>query len=355
MKKWLVPALAGLLVAGAGGVLVYSRIGEPPPAAPPAAPAAADTVEVRRTDLGTSVTLNGTIGYGRALTFTGRRAGTLTWLPAPGTVVKAGGKLYTVDTKPVPLLIGGTPLYRKLDTSVTPGPDVKELVDNLRAFGYRVDSKGGRFTADTEAAVKRWQKANGMDETGFLDVGDAVVLPSAVRIESAKAQPGAPAAAELFGYTGVAKSVAVQLDPAQLDVAAAKPGTKVTLVLPGGTPSTGTVRTLAPAAQEGQGPDQGGETGAAKQIATIAIDDQDAAATVDSGQVQVKLAGESRTGVLAVPVTALLALGEGGYAVQVVERGATRLVAVRTGMFAGDLVEVSGTGLAEGQRVVRAS
>jgi hypothetical protein len=354
MKKWLVPALAGLLVAGAGGVLLYSRIGEPPPAPPPAAPAAADTVEVRKTDLSTSVTVNGTIGYGQPVTFTGRRAGTLTWLPAPGTVVKAGKKLYTVDAKPVPLLLGSTPLYRKLDTSVTPGPDVRELLDNLRAFGYRVDGKSGKFTADTEAAVKRWQKANGMDETGFLDVGDAVVLPSAIRIESVKAQPGAPAAAELFGYTGVGKSVTVQIDPAQIDVAAVKPGAKVTLVLPGGTQSTGTVSALAPASQ-GQGQDQGGETGTPKQTATIAIDDQDAAATVDSGQVQVKLAGQSRTGVLAVPVTALLALGEGGYAVQVAERGGTRLVAVRTGMFAGDLVEVSGTGLAEGLRVVVAS
>ncbi|RSM41453.1 peptidoglycan-binding protein [Amycolatopsis balhimycina DSM 5908] len=350
MKKWLVPALAALLVTGAGGVLVYSRLAEPPPAPPAAAPAAADTVEVRKTDLSTSVTVSGTIGYGQPVTFTGRRAGTLTWLPAPGTVIGAGKKLYTVDAKPVPLLLGSTPLYRKLDVTVTPGPDVRELLTNLRAFGYRVDAKGDKFTPDTEAALKRWQKANGMDETGFLDVGDAVVLPSAVRIDALKAQPGASAAAELFGYTGVGKSVTAQIDPAQLDVAAAKPGAKVTLVLPGGAQTTGVVTTLAPAPQG-----QGTETGTPKQIATITIDDQNAAASMDSGQVQVKLPGQSRTGVLAVPVTALLALGEGGYAVQVAERGGTRLVAVRTGMFAGDLVEVSGTGLTEGLRVVRAS
>ncbi|MEU5258142.1 peptidoglycan-binding protein [Amycolatopsis sp. NPDC021455] len=350
MKKWLVPALAALLVAGAGGVLVYSRLAEPPSAPPPAAPAAADTVEVRKTDLSTSVTVGGTIGYGQPVTFTGRRAGTLTWLPAPGTVIGAGKKLYTVDAKPVPLLLGSTPLYRKLDVTVTPGPDVRELLTNLRAFGYRLDGKSDKFTADTEAALKRWQKANGMDETGFLDVGDAVVLPSAIRIDALKAQPGAPAAGELFGYTGVGKSVTAQIDPAQIDVAAAKPGTKVSLVLPGGAQTTGAVTTLAPAPAG-----QGSDSGTPKQIVTITIDDQNAAAAVDSGQVQVKLAGQSRTGVLAVPVTALLALGEGGYAVQVVEHGGTRLVAVRTGMFAGDLVEVSGAGLTEGLRVVRAS
>jgi multidrug efflux pump subunit AcrA (membrane-fusion protein) len=51
----------------------------------------------------------------------------------------------------------------------------------------------------------------------------------------------------------------------------------------------------------------------------------------------------------------LLALGEGGYALQVAEGGKTRLVGVRTGMFAGDLVEVTGPGLTAGMRVVRAS
>jgi hypothetical protein len=41
--------------------------------------------------------------------------------------------------------------------------------------------------------------------------------------------------------------------------------------------------------------------------------------------------------------------------VQVVTGRTSRLLAVTTGMFAGDLVEVSGQGLAEGLRVVRAS
>jgi multidrug efflux pump subunit AcrA (membrane-fusion protein) len=59
--------------------------------------------------------------------------------------------------------------------------------------------------------------------------------------------------------------------------------------------------------------------------------------------------------VLAVPVGALIALQEGGYAVQVVANGRAKLVAVRTGMFADGQVEVSGDGLAAGQRVVTVS
>jgi hypothetical protein len=55
--------------------------------------------------------------------------------------------------------------------------------------------------------------------------------------------------------------------------------------------------------------------------------------------------------VLTVPVAALLALAEGGYGVQIVEGGTTKIVGVKTGLFAGGQVEVSGDGLAEGQVV----
>jgi hypothetical protein len=56
--------------------------------------------------------------------------------------------------------------------------------------------------------------------------------------------------------------------------------------------------------------------------------------------------------VLAVPANALLALLEGGYAVErVTDGGGTELVAVETGLFADGWVEVSGD-LAEGDEVV---
>ena len=58
---------------------------------------------------------------------------------------------------------------------------------------------------------------------------------------------------------------------------------------------------------------------------------------------------------LVVPVDALLALASGGYAVEEIGAGgAHHLVAVTTGLFddADGLVQVSGSGLAAGQRVV---
>jgi hypothetical protein len=56
-----------------------------------------------------------------------------------------------------------------------------------------------------------------------------------------------------------------------------------------------------------------------------------------------------------VPVDALLALAGGGYAIEVVGPGGVHhLVAVSTGLFddADGLVQVTGNGLAAGQRIV---
>jgi hypothetical protein len=340
--------LAAVLVLGAAGVFAYSRLTEPPPEPGPDRPAAADTVAIQRTDLVTSVTISGTLGFGTPTTFTGRKPGTLTWLPAIGTVVDRGEKLYAVDAQPVPLLFGDTPLYRKLEPGVPPGPDVAELITNLRALGYRNPGKGNEFTEGTQAALKRWQKNSGLAETGVLDLGDAVVLPAKVRIESVTAQPGAAANAELLAYTSVERAVSATLDPKQIDTAVVQPGSKVTLTLPSGAETAGTVSALTTQAAS----DENGEP---SQAATITVDDQNAVASVESGPVRVTVVTGTRPGVLAVPVTALLALGEGGYALQVVSGRTTKLVGVETGMFAGDLVEVTGAGLTEGMHVVRAS
>ncbi len=63
---------------------------------------------------------------------------------------------------------------------------------------------------------------------------------------------------------------------------------------------------------------------------------------------------ESHPDVLAVPVNALVALLEGGYAVEVVgrRRGAPRTSGVETGLFEDGKVEVTGDGLAAGDLVV---
>ena len=72
---------------------------------------------------------------------------------------------------------------------------------------------------------------------------------------------------------------------------------------------------------------------------------------LDQAPVDVGFAVERGEGVLAVPVKALLARQGGGYALERVDGG---MVSVEPGMYADDMVEVSGAGLREGLKVVTA-
>ncbi|WFE34643.1 peptidoglycan-binding domain-containing protein [Micromonospora sp. WMMD975] len=322
---------------------------------------AAATVAVERTDLSTARTMPGTLGYGvpRTIRATG---GTVTWLPAVGAAVKRGRPLYRNDDRPVTVLYGTTPLFRKLDGPELVGRDVRVLVDNLRALGYRVgDEPSGKsatltvrpgdavLTAQVVRAVKAWQKDAGLPATGVLDPVDVVVLPGAARVSRVTAQLGDPATGDVLTVTGTRKVVTVAVRAAELG--SIRHGATVDVELPAGDTTRGRVTRID---RDARSSEAGGDEDATAAEVTVTVELGDSAAVrnLDSAPVQVSFAGESRRDVLAVPIAALLALREGGYAVQVAG-GPT--VAVETGMFAMGMVEISGAGVDEGTRVVTAS
>jgi hypothetical protein len=85
---------------------------------------------------------------------------------------------------------------------------------------------------------------------------------------------------------------------------------------------------------------------------TVTPDNEHDLDAYNSASVQIKITTETHAGVLAVPVGALVALREGGYAVQLPDG---TLKAVQTGMFSKDLVEISGQGVSAGTQVVTTS
>ena len=85
---------------------------------------------------------------------------------------------------------------------------------------------------------------------------------------------------------------------------------------------------------------------------TIRLDDPGAASGLDEAPVDVEVVSEEANDVLVVPVNALLALAEGGYAVELQDPGgSTRFIPVEIGKFADGVVEVRGD-LAEGDLVL---
>src|SRR5262245_23469947 len=164
--------------------------------AAPAAPTA--TATVARQDLNGQTKVTGTLGYAGSGTVQSPLAGRITWLPTAGQVIRRGGTLLAVDNKPVQLFYGTLPPWRDLANGVKDGPDVRQLEQNLVALGYDPDhaiTVDNHYTAATAAAVKRWQKARGLDQTGtFTTTMPAVFLPWAARVNTVSGSVGGRAA-----------------------------------------------------------------------------------------------------------------------------------------------------------------
>jgi hypothetical protein len=115
--------------------------------------------------------------------------------------------------------------------------------------------------------------------------------------------------------------------------------------IPGKVGAVGTVATADESAEDLPGED----TDPTIDV-TVALDDPAQGAAYDEAPVTVSLVTSAATDVLAVPVDALLALAEGGYAVEKVSGDRSDLVAVELGAFADGWVEVTGE-VAEGDAV----
>ena len=109
--------------------------------------------------------------------------------------------------------------------------------------------------------------------------------------------------------TSSTRVVQANLDAARQ--AGIRVGAAVTVDLPGGGRTGGKVASLGTVATVPSGNSGGGTDDRPTVPLTVALDDPAAGGTLDQQPVQVELVTDSRTNVLTVPVTALLALAEG--------------------------------------------
>jgi membrane fusion protein, multidrug efflux system len=310
------------------------------------------TAAVTKQTLVDAQTETGELSYGSTTTVAARLSGTVTALPAVGALLKSGQVLYQVDNKPVLLLRGNLPSYRELSSGVE-GADVEQFERNLRALGYTGFTVDDEYTSNTAAAVEEWQEDLGLPETGKVDLGRVHYATGSVRVDSVSAALGdqVQSGTDVFVTSGSTRVVTVELEMS--DRRLARKGATVKLTGPDGRTVPGTVTavdTIVDAGEEGnQG---GGETDPTTKLeVTITPHDAKAFAGLDDAAVDVRFTASERKNVLTVPVAALLALPQGGYAVQIADGTNTRLVPVETGMFASGRVEVTGDGLRPGTKV----
>jgi hypothetical protein len=250
------------------------------------------------------------VSYGQSSTFT--------MLPAVGQVISRGQTLYAISGRPVVLLYGS--------------PATREL-----------------------------------------PLGSVVFEPGPVRVTSVTPALGANVApGPVLGITSTSPQVSIELSAAQQS--SVKVGDAVTITLPDNQTTPGFVRSVGTVAKAptnksgegagggngGNGGGGGGEEGGPTIEVDVAPSEPRAIGHLDEAPVTVSITTASVPDALVVPVDALLALaggsaaGSAGYALEVVEGHVHRLQAVSLGLFddAEGLVQVSGQGVAAGQRVV---
>ena len=320
---------------------------------------------VVRTDLTNTVQVGGSLGYAGSYTIVNQAQGTAyTVLPTAGATIRRGQQLYAVDGAPVTLFYGATPEWRGLSAGVVPGRDVAQLDRNLIALGYGAGLViSDYFTDATAYAVELWQEARGLPVTGMVPLGQVAYAPGALRVTGVipvLGSPPQPGASVLTATSSVPVVVAnVPVSQEYL----VKVGDPVTVTLPDGvTTAPGTVTSVSSVASAssgdigaspGQSPGPGTDSGSGQDTVqmTVRLVNPDAAGHLDQAPVTVNIVSAQAHDVLAVPISALVALAGGGYAVEVTSGGTVHLIAVQTGLFSQTLVQVSGAGLTVGTRV----
>jgi multidrug efflux pump subunit AcrA (membrane-fusion protein) len=299
-----------------------------------------------------------TLGYAGSYTVTGQGGGTLTALPSPGQVISQGQVLYqTGNGSPVVLLYGTVPAWRAMSEGIT-GADVSQLNHDLVALGDATSALVAAagwdyYSAETAYGVQHLEEHLGVSfPPGSLSLGQAVFEPGAIRVAQVAGSLGGPASGPVLQATSDEHVVTVALDTSQ--ESEIKTGDTVGVTLPDGTSTPGTVSQVGTVATTSTAADGSTTTTIPVQVT---LSDPAAAGNLDQAPVTVNITTATAPGVLAVPVTALLARPQGGYVVEVAGRGGMRrYVAVTPGIFDGNsgLVQVTGN-LSPGQRVVVAS
>ena len=346
MRRLLVAGAAGVVAVG-GGTAAFTVLSSEDGHAAPKPTASYTTAEITRGDLVDTTSVSGTLTYNDSRSLSCGANGIVTWAPAVGGTVSRGQTLLKVGNKPVTLMYGTLPVYRTLQSGVSKGPDVRQLERNLAALGY-----GGSLTVDdtftsaTATAIKQWQADRGLAKTGAIDASQVVFQPGAVRVKEVKSAVGSRSQTGQAALTvsDTTRRVHVDLDAGKQDLA--RKGAEATIELPGGTHVQGHISSVGSVAVTSGSGDN--------KTTTIDVDitiDGGKTGKLDQAPVTVDLESERRKNVLSVPVEALLALREGGFAVQAVQNGTVRVIGVTTGTYGGGRVEISGAGLTEGMKV----
>jgi len=270
------------------------------------------------------------------------------------------------------LMFGQIHPWREIKLGVTPGQDIKQLKYNLSILGYGTEShtnvSGEIFTTSTEQSLKDLQSDLGLNPTGALPLGDVVFLlgKSVVQYDANFPSIGTEVSSNsvvlsllpieqessLSNKSGVVPSfVSLQKVSTSIPVVnkdLIEVDSQVKIELPNEIEVYGSVSDIGKTAII----PEGNQASDPYLEVSITINDDQSFPEWTGAEVIVYVTREIASAVMAVPVTSLVSVLDGGYGLEVVTNNATQLVPVEVGMHSGGWVEVSSEYIKEGTQVM---
>jgi len=345
-RRWWIAALV-IVIAGAG-LVGYALLDPGTATTATTTPLELSYGEVINTDLVETTEYEGTLGRLEGDPVSVRREGTITALPEEGATLDQGDVVAWVDNQPVALLYGDLPAWRAMADEVE-GPDVLQLETALTALGFNESESSmtvdDTYTGATQSVVETWQESIGAEDDGVVDLGEVIFLPGPVRVDTLQVKVGDQVSGGTAVFTTSEEEIEISFDLPTSEQDNVEVGDEVEITLPDLSTTSGVVAEVATVATLSE------DGGSASFEVVVTMDDTLVAEGIDQAPVTVEVITDRVDDVTAVPVEALVALAEGGYAVEVEDGPVTRLVAVEPGFYADGLVEVTGD-IAPGDQVV---
>ena len=299
---------------------------------------------------------------------TGSAGGAIIAITAPGITVTTGTVLFWQGGYPVVAIEGDastTPaLTRELSTSADNGVDIRLFEAMLVAGGFDDGTMviDDEFDDATAGAVQRWWASLGLDSAAIpvepadvtVPAGSFVVVPGGLFTGTALVTDGTTPIGDavVMGLTAAAREVTTSAPIGDETFAL---GATIDVEFPDGTVSTGTVVSVGTVAVNADG------VPGSTPTVPITLQVADIPSSVDDFvqiPVTLRVVSEQEIDAFVVPVSALVALAEGGYALEVVGGNSadgsqlTNLIAVEPGLFADGFVSITGDQVSDGLHVV---
>ena len=394
-SRWPVAIVALLIGAVIGGLIVWAtQRGSDDQVATSDEETTITFVEAESRDLRSFEEWAGTLQAGPTAEVTASVRGTITQSAQPAELIEFGEIVADIDGNPVVALYGTVPQFRELDIAADPGADVRQLEENLVALGFDPGNTvlvDDTFDDATGAMVERWETELGLATPDTIVGAGQIVFISGpsevvsrtpvgsqvtpgqsllttltlaesgfvvVQADEATSEPDDAIIIDLD--TGVAadavlavgrptarwesplNTIALEVDVDAVDTFPL--GLEVEVELPDGQLVPATVSEISDVARTEQ------NGGAAVTVVDVSITPlEEIESNFSAGPVTIQVEGDVVLGATLVPVRSLIALTEGGHAVEI--EGREGLVAVELGSFDEGWVEVTGGSISPGDQV----